>query len=330
LSLSSYETQLLGAAHAVSDGQLGADLRRFHPGRRNNSLLAGMELNHPPPIQRTVRILFTARDRRFDLQLRESDNEYLTWVRDVDELLRSLADAWWDGINLDIRSLPIDADDAPPLTLLSPQFPGLRGRARPLRSTSPVLGATATPLSALSRAWHEAQQTPAFEIAAHAAAEVRESRAVRRALIAIRAEINHEFRSRPGSSPKDEPARIRQLLEGAYSSTDRRVRDAATGLKAYNELVHASLAFILGFAEEPLPPIGVEEGLPVTVNVSPGVFSVQLTLQAPSFVGMPAAFTIGDGGPLDGIYLCAAYGLQFGNSSAILDLSGDRIAALER
>jgi len=336
MSHSELETALLVAGDAISAGSLGRDLRRFHPGRRGTperfSFLAGMELNHPPPIQRTVRILYTAELTGFDLRLSEEDQTYLAWVRDVLLLLQALVDSWWGGINPDLRVLFVDGDDGPPLVLLNTMFPGLRIKRPPsLHRAAAALGLGDSELSALAKASHAARHTPAYKVAMEAAQQVRSDTSLRRVMQGERARLIPEFAPRRGIGIREETARVRGLLDSAYSGAGTRVRLAVRALRAYNELVTACLAFILGYAEADVPQAAdeVEAEHPITVDIGPRKFLVHLTFSQPRSLATGATFTLRDGGPLDGLYLSAGAGFQLVGDRMIVDRYGFRLQELE-
>ena len=164
------DASLIAAVEAIGAGKFGEDLRRFNPGRRDagtrSSLLSGMELNHPPPIQRTVRILFTARLAGMDLRLTDEDRTYLAWVGSAVRLVEALVNSWWGEINPDVRTIFVDGDDAPPLVLINSMFPNSRVR-RPasLRLAAATLAMTDRELTALSLAARATRKTEAFAAA---------------------------------------------------------------------------------------------------------------------------------------------------------------------
>ena len=336
MSLSDLETALLAAGRALSTGQLGRDLRRFHPGRRGSrdhfSFLAAMELNHPPPIQRTIRIIYTASSTGFDLHLSDGDRAYLAWIRDAKTLLQALADSWWGAINPDLRVLFVDGDDAPPIVLLNQMFPGLRARRPPsLRPAAQALGLGDVELSALSEARRAAHHTAVYEGAARIGRQIRADARRRRALQREKDSIMPELALRPMGRRSDEADRLRNLVDSAYSDADDWIQWAARGLRAYNELVHSCLAFLLGYAEdlEPAAAVVVEHEHPVTVEVASREFRVHLTLSQPGSLATGGTFTIQDGGPLDGLYLQIGSWLQATGDRAIIDRQGSRLRDLE-
>ncbi len=291
-----------------------------------------MELNHPPAIQRTIRILYTARMSGFDLHLTAEDRAYVAWVLQVDALLRALADGWWGEINPDLRVLFVDGDDAPPITLLNSMFPGLRARRPPpLRQSAQAVGLEDVELSALSRVRRAAHRTSVFRAATQIAREIRSNARRRRALQRELDRLGPELEVRGGRSVFDETERLRELVGSAYVGADAWIRGAVQGLRAYNELVHAGFAFLLGYAEDldSQAPVVVEGEHPVSVEMSLRAFDVHLTFSQPNSLVTGATFTIGDGGPLDGLYWQTGTGFQAAGDLTILDLMGSRISDRE-
>jgi len=337
MTYSEFETELLAAAEVLWRGHLGEELRRFHPGRRSayrdqSQFLSGMELNHPPAVQRTVRILYTARMAGFDLGLTAADRPYLAWVSSALSLLQSVADGWWGPINPDIRRLFLDGDDMPPITLLNPMFPGLRApRPLPIRRTARPLGLLDTDLAAFSRVRRASQRTPVFRAAAEIALEIRSDSSRRRALLAERDRRQSDIAIQEGSSVHAEAERLRRLTASLYEDSIPWVRRATTVLRAFNELVHTGLAFLLGYAEEAnahdaLTP---EAELPITVDASARQFDLHLTLTNAKSLATGATFRIEDGGPLDGLYIQTGAGIQATGNHVIVDRRGSRIRELE-
>ncbi|MGO9179899.1 MAG: hypothetical protein ACLQBX_06455 [Candidatus Limnocylindrales bacterium] len=289
-----------------------------------------MELNHPPPIQRTLRILYTARHRGFDLKLTQEDQTYVDWVGDAFILLQALADVWWSGINPDLRMLFVDGDDAPSFVLLNTMFPGIRVPHPPaLRGAAAKVGLADRELAALVRAAHAAQLTPSFEAALAVARQVRSKDRGR--LAAERARIVSEFSRASIDSLDAERIRLRHVVDSAYEGTDAGVRRFAMRMRAYNGLVTACLAFLLGYLETDtkLQPLSIEEEHPITGDVARRSFHIHLTFTASEHLGGEEPFMIRDGGPLDGLYIQVGAGFQLQGQSLIVDRHGLRMRELE-
>jgi hypothetical protein len=332
LGLSDYERVVLSAAQAVAECDLGADLDRYDPGRRG-TFLAAFELNHPPPIQHALRVLFTSELSRFDLRLTPADHEYLEWVQRVFALLQSMAEEWWGAIRGDIYSLLVDGDDAPPLVLLNTLFPGLRARhPTALRATAAAVGLSPSAIWRLSETRRAAQATSAYAAALRTAGDIRHNPRLRSALSAEKSRVVAELEIRRGARVDEERRRISHSLALAYDPCDPIVQIAARNLRSYNELVHASFAFLLGHAGNARSrrPVEVEPGQPIAVRFARRDFQIHLTLAQEGVPFPGGTFVIGDGGPLSGLYLTTAFGVQqLTTESPLIDLSGRRLRDLE-
>jgi hypothetical protein len=296
------------------------------------SFLAGMELNHPPAIQRTLRIMYTSDISGFDLGLTDEDRVYLTWIKRAWSFLEAIADLWWGAINPDVRSIFVDGDDAPPLVLLNGMFPGLRAKhPASLRREAARFHIDTYTVSALSLAAQVARKTDAFGEAAEVAAEIRRQQKLRREFLAIRQEVTPQMQLRPGVHYDEERPRVRAVIRDAYVECRPWVQRAALTLRAYNELVTANLTFILGWAEESVEPpvIDVASNEPITVDVGRRRFALHLTSHDPSSLRHGAVFIIRDGGPLDGPYIDQGGGFQLSGSMNIVDRLGLRLSDLE-
>jgi hypothetical protein len=327
---------LTTATIVLADSPVGTALRRFHPGRRGDrdhfSLLAGMELNHPPPIQRTVRIVFTSRETNFDLRLDADDRLYLEWVSKMVRLVEGCVDLWWGPISPAVRMIFVDGDTAPPIVLLNRMFPGSRTlNPTKLREGAPDVGLDQRHITALQGAADAARRTPAFSRAIEAARTVERDTVVRLELQARGRELVEACSLRRGTHLEDERQRISDLILHAYDNCSPRSRAVARAFRAYNELTWACVAFILGSCEvEPIiPDVVPDPEFPVTLELGARLFRVHLTSDHVDQTSWGATFRIVDSAPFDGLYLDEGGGFQGSGSRTIVDRTGRRLHELE-
>jgi hypothetical protein len=329
-------TALTVATTVLADSPVGVDLRRFHPGRRVNgghfSFLAGMELNHPPPIQRTVRVLFTSSETNFDLRLSADDHLYLGWISKMVRLIEGCVDLWWGPVSPTVRMIFVDGDTAPPIVLLNPMFPGSR-RLKPtkLRDGAPEVGLDLSHIAALQRAADAARRTVAYSRALQAARTVEREPQVRGELQARAQALGDPLTLRRGTHIEDERRRLSDLILHSYDDCSPRARAVARALRAYNELTWACIAFMLGSCEsEPvIADVVPDPEFPIAIELGARLFRVHLTSSQIDQTSWGATFRIVDSAPFNGLYLDEGGGFQSSGQRTIVDRIGRRLHELE-
>lgn len=338
MSISELETTIVVASNALVGSTFGAHLRAVHPGRRMVGAsrirwLAAFENSLAPAVRRTLAILESARLTGRDLELDAADHEYIEWVRATHAFLRSAVDRFWHGIAPDLRVAFVDHDDLPPLPFTSTYIPDLRVTRPPdLHASSRPIGITEAELSSLSRVWHAARQTPAFDEALTQASRVRRERGIRTSMLRLKAAVVAEGRNARGPTFDAEQERLRRLGDSAYASASDEIQTIANALRAYNELVQRCLALLLGAAErdQMTRPLQVSNE-PISAELDGRDFQVRMTTRSadPGELEFAAPFLIDDGGPVDGVYWVTSWSIQMLGGTMVFDVEGLRTRELE-
>jgi hypothetical protein len=285
-------------------------------------------------VRRTLAVLYTARVTSFDLRLTDEDRAYIAWVEDVRRFLQSVVDRCWDGINADIRKVFVDEDDLPLLVWTSTFIPGLRVSHPPsLLSAARRVGLEGPQLGPLARVWKALVETPAFRDARAGRDLIRRDSHLRATLIGHRARLLTELTRGALGGVAEESRRLATLCSTAYVGADPKVEEAARSLRAYNGLVQACLASLLGYAEDRSPwgPVRLDPDQPATFTYARHRLEVHLTTSDPAAVamGLLAPFMLSDGGPVDGLYLSTMTSFQVTGSQTLVDVTGFRLRDLE-
>ncbi len=324
------ETALAATGEALQRTQLGNDLERFAPGRRDGGRgggndLAGLELSLGVPVQRTLKTMATLKGfgHRIDLS---GDEDYLAWVWRLHAFARAVNAKAWQGIPAEYRTTFVDWDDVPEFAV-EDYISHLREAHPPdLLTTAARIGVAPDQLRSVSELAAACRATPAYEAARSAA---RRARDVRHFLDRQR-ERYQEQRGRfvLEPLPLDESVkRIRSVMDGIVKGRNEFER----ALSTFNRLVNRSIGGMLSWAERhpQLPPVDPLD-YPIAVEVARRSLRIHVT--APGEYWMlktGAPFELKLNGPLDGIYFCDSYSMRIQGNEAMADLHGLRLKDLE-
>jgi hypothetical protein len=247
----------------------------------------------------------------------------------------SIADRFWGDVQVPVRSLFTDADDATPLPFQSTfMLPALRQLHPPaLRGAAAHAGLADEDLRRLSSVWHASQRTAAYRAALDAQRQIRtDAQAFRRLTDARDRLVSARPQPSLGENVSSFAARSLEHFVGAPDGLHATDVAAIRALRAYNRLVHAALGAWFGGLEHHGPlPFADPGSEAVTVDVSAGRFSVALTMRrstGPEWLHVYAPFAIDLDSPLDGLYLATSISIHgFGSFSAV-DLAGERLYEL--
>jgi hypothetical protein len=334
LVITALERAIFDAAVEMRRSPFGEALQRNHPGRRHSDdeiavfTLAGIELNHGPPIHRTLWAL-EASHMGMPIDI-EPDRDYIAWVMNALQAVARIAGMCWGAIPVENRIAVMDLDDLGPMH--SRYIPGSRGdeggaalHFESLSNPSPRLA-----LQAMAEA---AQATPCFLAARAAQLKLGGSEG----LLALQARRDSlgERLAQATQQPMtldDASEAMTAVLNDDDLDAPESVRLVESTFRAYNQLVNHILWALLGIAEALFDPTVVSEDLgTVRVTADGRSQTAHITLRDRGIAevgGLSCPFIISGGLPVDGMYLSTTNVFQWGGESFV-DLVGDRVAALE-
>jgi hypothetical protein len=336
--ISPLERAALDACEAFHSSQFGAALRERSPQARYGpegppaDPLAMYEINGGAPIARTLRTLQMMQMGRESIDP-SSIQEFLEWIGNAMQAVQRLAQMCWAPIPKRERQLIYDEDDLGPAG--SPYLPASR-----YDQLGPSLQFEGLARSSAVGAWRDLvqvlRQTQCYQ-AATAAGEALQEPTSRAEAVACRDTTSAARRAILAGPPirlGEALDRQRALIRDAYVQASPELQQAATAIRAHNELVNHLLWAVLCAAErseargETVADLS-EDDLGAMRLSGQRPQEITLVLQERLWIGHPPSpFVIDNQTPCSGVYITRGTMMQL-EATGLMDIEGTRLASLE-